>query len=287
MYNGNGRPLSKKKQVQVMIALTILAWATQTLRHQWGFGADVQLATSARIPAADTAVVARDADDSASSNGISSNGIKMATAIAALNSAATGFRALSTQIDVITNNLANVETTAFKGTQIGNTQLDLTQGRPDQTNRDEDVAIQGTGFFRVKTLSTRGDGTAYTRNGNLFVNKTGELVVGSADGYRLDPSIRLPRSTTDIQITQDGLIIATVAGKTAPIRVGTLELSTFVNPQGLSALGGGFYQETHSSGPPVTGTPGQNGTGQILQTYLEESNVDLVKELVTLIKIES
>jgi len=104
MYNGNGRPLSKKKQVQVMIALTILAWATQTLRHQWGFGADVPLVTPDRI--AESKSTLHDA------------GIKMATAIAALNSAATGFRALSTQIDVIANNLSNAETTAFKGSRV-------------------------------------------------------------------------------------------------------------------------------------------------------------------------
>jgi flagellar basal-body rod protein FlgG len=242
-------------------------------------------------------------------------------AIAALNSAATGLRALSTQIDVIANNLSNAETTAFKGsrvnfedlmyqtlkqpgatnaagdvspsgifvglgTQISNTQLDLTQGAPDQTNREEDVAIQGSGFFRVKVLSTLGDGTAYTRNGNFFVNNNGELVVGSGDGYRLDPSITLPKGTTDITITQDGEIDATIAGKTAKTKVGNLELTTFINPQGLNQLGGGLYQETDSSGPPITGTPGQNGTGQILQNYLEESNVDPVKELVTLIKTQ-
>jgi flagellar basal-body rod protein FlgG len=242
-------------------------------------------------------------------------------AIAALNSAATGLRALSTQIDVIANNLSNAETTGFKGsrvnfedlmyqtlkqpgatnaagdvapsgifvglgTQISNTELDLTQGSPDQTNREEDVAIQGAGFFRVKVLSTLGDGTAYTRNGNFQVNNNGELVVGSGDGYRLDPSITLPKNTTDIQITQDGVITATVAGKTQPTKVGNLELTNFINPQGLNVIGGGLYQETASSGQPITGTPGENGTGTILQSYLEESNVDPVKELVTLIKTQ-
>jgi flagellar basal-body rod protein FlgG len=242
-------------------------------------------------------------------------------AIAALNSAATGLRALSTQIDVIANNLSNAETTAFKGarvnfedlmyqtlkqpgatnaagdvspsgifvglgTQIANTQLDLTQGSPDSTNRDLDVAIQGQGFFRVKVLSTIGDGTAYTRNGNFNVNNNGELVVGSGDGYRLDPSITLPKGTTGVTISLDGKIEATIAGKTAKTTVGTLNLSTFINPQGLQLLGGGLYQQTDSSGPPTTGTPGQNGTGQTLAGYLENSNVDPVKELVTLIKTQ-
>jgi flagellar basal-body rod protein FlgG len=242
-------------------------------------------------------------------------------AIAALNSAATGLRSLSTQIDVIANNLSNAETTGFKGsrvnfedlmyqtlqqpgatnaagdvapsgifvglgTQIANTELDLTQGSPDQTNRDKDVAINGMGFFRVKVLSSLGDGTAYTRNGNFQVNNNGELVVGSGDGYRLDPSITLPKSTTQINISADGVITALVAGKTQPTQVGTLQLTNFINPQGLNQLGGGLYQETDSSGPPVTGTPGTNGTGMIQQGYLEESNVDPVKELVTLIKTQ-
>ncbi len=228
---------------------------------------------------------------------------------------------MSTQIDVIANNLSNAETTAFKGsrvnfedlmyqtlqqpgttnaagdvapsgiyvglgTQIANTELDLTQGSPDQTNRDEDVAIQGAGFFRVKVLSTLGDGTAYTRNGNFQVNNNGELVVGSGDGYRLDPSITLPKNVTGVQISQDGIITATIAGKTQPTQVGQLQLTTFINPQGLNQLGGGLYQETDSSGAPITGNPGVNGSGTIQQGYLEESNVDPVKELVTLIKTQ-
>ena len=242
-------------------------------------------------------------------------------AIAALNSAATGLRALSTRIDVIANNLSNAESTAFKGsrvnfedlmyqtlkqpgatneagdvtpagifvglgTKISNTQLDMTQGSPESTNRPLDVAIQGDGFFRVKVMPTLGDGTAYTRNGNFIVNANGELVVGVGDGYRLDPDIKIPKNVTSITITQDGEIDAMLAGKTAATKVGQLQLANFVNPQGLNLLGSGLYQETDASGPPITGNVGENGTGQVLQNYLETSNVDPVKELVSLIKTQ-
>ncbi|MBV8779984.1 MAG: flagellar basal-body rod protein FlgG [Phycisphaerae bacterium] len=242
-------------------------------------------------------------------------------AIAALNSAATGLRALSTRIDVIANNLSNAESTAFKeqrvnfedlmyvtlkqpgatsasgdvtpagifvglGTKISNTQLDMTQGSPESTNSPLDVAIQGPGFFRVKVLPTLGDGTAYTRNGNFIVNNNGELVVNVGDGYRLDPPVTVPKNATDITITTDGEIDATIAGKTQKTKVGNLQLTTFINPQGLNLLGSGLYQETDSSGQPITGNAGENGTGQILQNYLETSNVDPVKELVSLIKTQ-
>jgi flagellar basal-body rod protein FlgG len=242
-------------------------------------------------------------------------------AIAALNSAATGLRALSTRIDVIANNLSNAETTAFKGsrvnfedlmyetlkqpgatngtgditpagifvglgTKISNTQLDLTQGSPESTGSQWDVAIQGSGFFKVKVLSTLGDGTAYTRNGSFFVNANGELVVGSGDGYKLEPDIKIPKNVTNVTISADGEIDATIAGKTGATKVGNLQLTNFVNPQGLNLLGGGLYQETDSSGPPITGNAGTNGTGSILQGSLEASNVDPVKDLVDLIKTQ-
>jgi flagellar basal-body rod protein FlgG len=242
-------------------------------------------------------------------------------AITALNSAATGLKALSTRIDVVANNLANAETTAFKrsrvnfedlmyltlkqpgtqtqsgeispagifvglGTRISNTQLDLEQGSLERTDRPLDVGIEGTGFFKVKVLDTIGDGTAYTRNGNFFVNNDGELVLGMGDGYKLVPAITIPPDATDVSISQDGNISVIRAGQQDPTNVGQLELTTFVNPQGLKLLGGSLYQETNASGEPITGNPGENGTGTILQGFLETSNVDPVKELVTLIKTQ-
>jgi len=242
-------------------------------------------------------------------------------AITALNAAATGLRALSTRIDVVANNLANAETTAFKrsranfedlmyltlkqpgtasasgqispagifvglGVRISNTQLDLKQGSMESTNGPLDVAIQGQGFFRVKVNDTVGDGTAYTRNGSFFVNSDGELILGMGDGYKLVPPITIPTGATDISISQEGVISVLTPGSQTPSVVGQLQIAQFINPQGLNLLGGSLYQETESSGAPVTGNPGEGGAGDILQGYTESSNVDPVKELVTLIKTQ-
>src|ERR1700733_5674564 len=162
-------------------------------------------------------------------------------AIQALNSAATGLRALSTQIDVIANNLANAETTAFKrsranfedlmyltlkqpgaqdasgevtpagifvglGTKLSNTQIDMTQGSLDSTGNPLDVGISGPGFFQVKILSTIGNGIGYTRNGGFFQNKDGDLVLGIGDGYKLRPPINHPPGSTNITIATDGTV---------------------------------------------------------------------------------
>lgn len=242
-------------------------------------------------------------------------------AITALYSAATGLRALSTRIDVVANNLANAETTAFKrsrvnfedlmylmlkqpgttnaagdiapagifvglGTKVSNTQLDLEQGTMESTNRPLDVGIQGNGFFRVRILDTIADGTGYTRNGNFFINDKGELVLGMGDGYKLEPPVNIPLGTTDISIAVDGTISVMRAGSTSKTVVGQLQLCQFVNAQGLSLLGGSIYTETEASGPPTITKPGESGSGTILQGFLEGSNVDPVKELVTLIKTQ-
>ncbi len=244
-------------------------------------------------------------------------------AITALNSAATGLRALSTKIDVTANNLANAETTAFKrsrvnfedlmylqlkqpgttnsngdpspagiyvglGTRISNTQLDTELGSMESTNRQLDVGIQGSGFFAVKILSTVGDGTAYTRNGNFFRNKNGDLILGIGDGYQLIPQINVPTNVPEdaIAIGPDGKVEFIVPGATTKTLAGQLTLSQFPNPQGLKLLGGSVYLKTDASGDPITGNPGESGTGQILGGFLEGSNVDPVKELVGLIKTQ-
>lgn len=242
-------------------------------------------------------------------------------AIAALNSAATGLRALSTKIDVIANNLANAETHAFKrsranfedlmytnvrnpgagnaqgdiapagiqighGVKISNTQLDFSPGDFEVTDRQLDVAINGQGFFQVKILDGIGDGTAYTRSGNFFVNEQGELVLGQRDGPRVLPVIQLPQDTTDVNIAEDGTIEAIVGNGGEPQNVGQLTLSRFINPQGLRTIGGNMYLETAASGAPIQGTPADSGFGQIQQNALETSNVDPVKELVGLIKTQ-
>jgi len=241
-------------------------------------------------------------------------------AITALHSAATGLRALSTRIDVVANNLANAETNAFKrsrvnfedlmylqqkqpgtqtaagdispagifvglGTKISNTQIDLEQGSLENTGRQLDVAISGNGFFKVKILDSLG-GFGYTRNGNFFVNNKGELVVGMGDGYKLQPPLDIPQGVSDIGISEDGTVTVIKAGQQNKTVVGQLKITQFVNPQGLNILGGSIYTETDASGPPLDGKPSENGAGKISQGFLESSNVDPVKELVTLIKTQ-
>jgi flagellar basal-body rod protein FlgG len=242
-------------------------------------------------------------------------------AITALHSAATGLRALSTRIDVVANNLANAETTAFKrsrvnfedlyylalkqpgttsangdvspagiyvglGVKVSNTQLDTEQGSLESTGRQLDVAISGQGFFKVKILDSISDGFGYSRNGNFFVNSNGELVLGMGDGYKLEPKITIPKGVTDVAISQDGRVDVIQAGSNKKVTVGQLEIFQFVNPQGLNLLGGSIYTQTDSSGQPIQSKPGENGAGQVLQGFLESSNVDPVKELVTLIKTQ-
>lgn len=242
-------------------------------------------------------------------------------AITALHSAATGLRALSTRIDVVANNLANAETTAFKrsrlnfedlmyltlkqpgtvsssgevspagifvglGVRISNSQLDLEQGSLESTNRPLDVGVQGQGFFAVQVMPSIGEGVAYTRNGNFFVNEQSELVLGMGDGYKLIPPIEIPPGATDISISENGQVSVLVAGSEAKQQVGELQLTQFINPQGLKLLGGSLYVATDSSGPAQTFTPGDGGTGKVIQGFLEASNVDPVKELVTLIKTQ-
>lgn len=242
-------------------------------------------------------------------------------AITALHSAASGLKALSTQIDVLANNLSNAETTAFKrsrvnfedlmyldqrqpgtanaqgevspsglfvglGTKVDSTQLDLTQGSLQETDQPYDLAIQGNGFFAVKLMSGFGDGIGYTRAGNFYVNSKNELILGLGEGYRLVPPITIPTGATSVQIGQDGTIQVLQPGTGTPRQVGQLQLSQFVNPQGLQLLGGSIYLATDSSGPAVTGNPGINGLGLIQQGFLEQSNVDPVKELVSLIETQ-
>ena len=239
----------------------------------------------------------------------------------ALHSAATGLRALSTRIDVVANNLANAETNGFKrsrvnfedlmylmmkqpgvsnsdgtvspagiyvglGTKVSNTQLDMEQGSMESTGRPLDVAISGNGFFKVKIMDGVSDGFGYTRTGAFMVNKDGDLVLGMGDGYRVEPKITIPQGTADntITIASDGTVSILKPGATVQTKLGQLMLSQFINPQGFNQLGGNIYTATESSGKAIDTKPGSNGSGTLQQNYLEGSNVDPVKELVTLIK---
>ncbi len=242
-------------------------------------------------------------------------------AVTALHSAATGLSALSTQLDVIANNLANVNTDGFKasrvnfedliyqvrqepgvenalgeqrfagtlvgtGVRVSNTQLDFRQGEPRPTGRELDVTITGKGFFRVQSLPDQGDGFAYTRAGNFAKNRDGVLVLGNADGPRLVPEVDIPENVTGIEITNTGEILAFTNENVEPERVGQLELFNFVNPEGLKQIGGNLMLETPASGPPVQGLPGEGQFGTVLQRFLEGSNSDPVEELVALIKAQ-
>jgi len=240
----------------------------------------------------------------------------------ALRTAATGLEALSTRLEVIANNLANVNTVAFKrsranfedllyelrrqpgvenaqgditptGIQVGTgvvlsgTQLMLGQGSLDNTSRDLDLAIDGPGFFKVRIFPDMGpNGIGYTRAGNFFVNANGELVLGNRNGFRLEPSVTLPENFESVTVTSDGRVLAKVPGTTTPEEVGQIELARFLNAEGLIAVGQNVFVESAASGPPIEDNPTENGMGSIVQGSLEASNVEPVRELVDMIQTQ-
>jgi len=228
----------------------------------------------------------------------------------------TGMDAQQMQMDVISNNLANVGTNGFKasrpvfedliyqtlrepgapsstqtnlptGLQVGTgvqpvaTERILTQGNLTQTNNPTDVAIQGNGFFQVQMP----DGTTgYTRDGSFQTNAQGQLV--TSNGYVLQPPVTIPANATAITVATDGTVSVNQPGSTAPVQVGALQLAVFPNPAGLAAKGGNIYQETASSGTAATGAPGSNGAGTVQAGYVETSNVNVVEELVNMIETQ-
>jgi len=217
---------------------------------------------------------------------------------------------------VISNNLANVNTTGFKrsraafedllyqdlrqaggqtseqteapsglavgtGVRVVGTQKLFTQGNISQTNNPLDVAIQGRGFFEVLLP----DGTqAYTRDGTLQIDSDGQVVTSS--GYRIQPEITLPNNAQSVTIGSDGTVGVQIAGQAAPQQVGTLQIVDFINPSGLTPRGENLFLETAASGTPQPGTPGLNGLGTVLQGALETSNVNVVEELVSMIETQ-
>jgi flagellar basal-body rod protein FlgG len=232
----------------------------------------------------------------------------------ALAIAATGMNAQTQNLEVIANNIANINTTAFKrsraeftdliyqaerlqgisnrgqnsvvpeGAQIGLgvrtaaiRPLNI-QGSLTNTGNQLDLAISGRGWFQVQ--STGGE-TLYTRAGSFSTNATGQIV--TADGYTVMPTMVVPNNTTAVTVSQTGVVSATIGGQTTPQQIGQLTLANFVNEAGLMALGGNLFQPTAASGPAVTGVPGDPGFGQINQGYLEASNVDPVSEISNMI----
>jgi flagellar basal-body rod protein FlgG len=234
-----------------------------------------------------------------------------------LYTAATGMDAMQTKLDVIANNLANINTTAFKrdranfedllyrnhimpgvldaqqnptptglevglGARVQSTQSDFRQGTIQETGRSLDIAIEGNGFFVVNDPVT--NTAVYTRAGNLDLNANGQLVIGSAQtGRLLDPPITIPPEATAISISPNGQVMARLAGQTELQQQGEIQLAQFINPDGLLKLGENLFGQTDASGQAQLGTAGQNGLGVIRQNALEASNVEPVKELIDLI----
>jgi flagellar basal-body rod protein FlgG len=230
--------------------------------------------------------------------------------------AKTGMDAMQTNLDVISNNLANVNTNGFKetrpifqdllyqtlrqpgaatsaqtdvpvGVQYGTgvrpaaTERIFTQGNLQSTDNPFDMAINGQGFFQVDMP----DGTiAYTRDGDFQVNNQGVLV--TTDGYHVAGNITVPTGAQSFNVSKDGIVTATLSGQTTPSQIGTIQLANFINPAGLESLGNNLYQETSASGTPQVSTPGLNGVGLLNQNYVETSNVNITEELINMIQAQ-
>ncbi|UCV27668.1 flagellar basal-body rod protein FlgG [Ferribacterium limneticum] len=230
--------------------------------------------------------------------------------------ARTGLDAQQTQLDVISNNLANVSTNGFKrgravfedllyqtlrqpgaqssqqtqipsGLQLGtgvrpvSTARIFTQGNIQKTDNSLDVAVQGNGFFQVLLP----DGTTgYTRDGSFQKDNQGQIV--TADGYPVQPNITIPANALSVSIGTDGTVSITQSGTAATTQIGSIQLATFINPGGLQSIGQNLFLETAASGTPTPNTPGTNGAGIVNQGYVETSNVNVAEELVTMIQTQ-
>jgi flagellar basal-body rod protein FlgG len=233
----------------------------------------------------------------------------------ALRTAASGMYAQQINIEVISNNMANMNTTGFKknkaefqdlmyqdvpinpittqtpgiketssdtiqigtGVQPSSTQKIFLQGDLVNTNNKFDIAVQGDGFFQVR----KPDGNlVYTRDGSFKVNADGKLV--TANGCFLEPEITVGSDSASVTISQDGVVEVVEANGKARV-VGEIQVARFMNPGGMQALGDNLYGETTYSGTAILGTPGANGFGSLHQGYLESSNVDVVEEMIAMI----
>jgi flagellar basal-body rod protein FlgG len=234
-----------------------------------------------------------------------------------LSIAATGMMAQQTNVDVISNNIANMNTTGYKrqraefqdllyqdvarpgastsgpetmaptgiqigaGVKTGGIYRIAEQGALSQTSNPYDLAIQGRGYFQV----TMPDGTtAYTRDGSFQLSDQGELV--TADGNPVQPGITVPANTVAVTVSKTGQVQATLAGQVAPQTIGQLQLATFPNEAGLQAEGGNLLTETAASGQPIIGSPGDPSIGTVQQGFVEASNVNPVSEITALISAQ-
>jgi len=233
-----------------------------------------------------------------------------------LTTAATGMLSQQINLDVVANNIANVNTTGFKksraefqdllstamktpgammnqgtyqpvGVEVGlgvktsATTKVFTEGVLTSTGNSLDVAIEGQGFFQI----IQSDGTtAYTRDGSFKVDPSGQLC--TTDGYLLMPQITIPQNAVEITISPDGNVSVKSGNETTQNVVGQIQLARFQNPAGLLSVGHNLFVETPGSGVPIPGNPGQDGYGSLQQSFLEGSNVQIVDELINLIKAE-
>ncbi len=234
-----------------------------------------------------------------------------------LDIAATGMLAQQRNVEVVSNNLANMNTTAYMRRRtefhdliyqdlrrVGTTSSDAgtiipsgvqlglgvklaavyrihEQGNLEATDNTFDLAIQGKGFFQVTLPS--GD-TAYTRDGTFQLNADGEIV--THDGFTLEPGITIPNNAIDVTINESGEVLVKIEGQIAFSNVGQIQVANFANEPGLSAEGNNLLTETPASGSPTTGNPGDTGFGRILQGFLETSNVNAVEEISNLISAQ-
>ncbi|MCI5043997.1 MAG: flagellar basal-body rod protein FlgG [Aquisalinus sp.] len=235
----------------------------------------------------------------------------------ALKIAATGMAAQQTRVDVISNNIANMSTTAYAprtaqfadliyqqelppgslssesgtivpaGIQIGMgvrpsaVSLEFIQGGLRQTGAELDLAIEGRGFFEITLPSGE---AAYTRDGKF--NRSAEGLMVNADGFALADNITIPDDARQVTISNDGVVSAIFDGQPAPQALGNINLTVFTNVKGLEALGGNLFRETAASGTPITNAPGVDGVGLMRQGFLEESGVDVVEEISELIEAQ-
>ncbi|MFK0298456.1 flagellar basal-body rod protein FlgG [Brevundimonas sp. NPDC090276] len=232
----------------------------------------------------------------------------------ALRTATSGMLAQQLNVEVISNNIANMNTVGFKrqraefqdllyqnvermgaqsssqgtvvptgiqigaGVKAGSVYRITEQGSPTRTGNPYDIAIDGKGYFQITMPSGE---IAYTRAGNFAVNGEGQLV--TEDGYAVEPAITIPQDAIDVSISKSGQVQVTTQGQTAPQVVGQLELATFFNEAGLEAIGDNLLLETAASGAATIGAPNEVGYGHLIQGYTEASNVDAVSEITALI----
>lgn len=234
-----------------------------------------------------------------------------------LDIASTGMLAQQRNVEVISNNLANMNTTAFQRRRtefhdliyqdlrrVGSTSSDSgtvvptgvqlglgvklaavyrihEQGNLTSTDNTFDLAVQGKGFFQVQLPTGE---TAYTRDGTFQLNQDGLIV--THDGYQLNPGLTIPQNAIDVTINNSGEVLASIQGQVALQSIGQIQIATFQNEPGLQSIGDNLMLETPASGAPVTGNPGDTGFGTLLQGFLETSNVNAVEEISHLISAQ-